>query len=116
MGTSRYVHVHQPVRSTKKLRNRKALKQCRKDLRNNGAPAEAQLWMTLKKRQLQGRKLLRRQHSIGAFIVDFYCPREKTRSSWMARTTMTCSAKPTMPNGRRTLRHRASQYFALRIR
>ena len=59
-----------------KLHNRKALKQRRKDLRNNGTPAEARLWTALKKRQLGGRKF-RRQHSIGPYIVDFYCPREK---------------------------------------
>jgi len=39
-------------------------------------PAEARLWNALKKRQLAGRKF-RRQHSIGPYIVDFYCPSEK---------------------------------------
>ena len=59
-----------------KLHNRKSLKQHRKDLRNNATPAEAQLWNALKKRQLAGRKF-RRQHSIGPYIVDFYCPGER---------------------------------------
>jgi len=48
----------------------------RRTLRNNLTPAEAKLWSTLKSGQLQGRKF-RRQHSIGEFILDFYCPQEK---------------------------------------
>ncbi|WP_353563996.1 endonuclease domain-containing protein [Longimonas sp.] len=59
-----------------KLHNRQSLKQRRKELRNNATPAEAQLWSALKKRQLSGRKF-RRQHSIGPYIVDFYCPGER---------------------------------------
>jgi len=34
------------------------------------------LWNILKSKQLDGRKF-RRQHSIGNYIVDFYCPSEK---------------------------------------
>ncbi len=34
------------------------------------------MWKTLQKKQLEGRKF-RRQHSIGNYIVDFYCPKEK---------------------------------------
>jgi very-short-patch-repair endonuclease len=59
-----------------KLHNRKSLKQRRKELRNNATPAEVHLWSALKKRQLAGRKF-RRQHSIGPYIVDFYCPGER---------------------------------------
>lgn len=59
-----------------KIFNRKPLKQYRKDLRNNLTPAEAVLWTYLQKKQLDGRKF-RRQHSIGNYIVDFYCPVEK---------------------------------------
>ena len=57
------------------LHNRKYLKDRRKSLRNNLTPAEANLWTQLKKSQLNGRKF-RRQHSIGNYIVDFYCPSE----------------------------------------
>lgn len=39
-------------------------------------PAEARLWTALRKRQCAGRKF-RRQHSIGPYIVDFYCVRER---------------------------------------
>ena len=42
-------------------------------LRKNLTPAEALLWTNLKNSQLAGKKF-RRQHSIGPFIVDFYCP------------------------------------------
>lgn len=59
-----------------KLHNRKHLKDFRKELRNNSTKAESRLWKVLRKRQLEGRKF-RRQHSIGNYIVDFYCPEEK---------------------------------------
>lgn len=52
------------------------LKTFRKELRNNLTPAEASLWKQLQKRQLEGRKF-RRQHSVGNYILDFYCPSEK---------------------------------------
>ena len=59
-----------------KLHNRKYLKEFRKDLRNNATKAESQLWKALQKRKLEGRKF-RRQHSIGNYIVDFFCSSEK---------------------------------------
>ncbi len=62
----RWLHIH----------NRPELKQQRKNLRNNSTSAEAILWNKLKQRQLNGRKF-RRQHSIGNYIVDFYCPEQK---------------------------------------
>jgi very-short-patch-repair endonuclease len=52
------------------------LKARRKELRNNLTPAEAILWGMLKGGQLDNRKF-RRQHSIGKYIVDFYCPAER---------------------------------------
>jgi very-short-patch-repair endonuclease len=42
-------------------------------LRQNPTPAEAKLWSALQGKQLKGLKF-RRQHPIGRFIVDFYCP------------------------------------------
>jgi very-short-patch-repair endonuclease len=56
-----------------RLHNRKYLKPLRKNLRNNSTSAEATLWKMLKKSQVGGYKF-RRQHSIGNFIMDFYCP------------------------------------------
>lgn len=58
------------------LHNRKSLKKRRQQLRNNCTRAEARLWFYLKESKLKGRKF-RRQHSIGPFIVDFYCPEER---------------------------------------
>lgn len=60
----------------RKIHNLKPLEKFRKKLRKNLTPAEAVLWNTLKGKQLEGRKF-RRQHSIGNYIVDFYCPSEK---------------------------------------
>ena len=34
------------------------------------------LWLLLKGKQLDGRKF-RRQHSVGKYTLDFYCPSEK---------------------------------------
>ena len=48
----------------------------RRNLRNSLTPAEATLWKSLKSGQLAGRKF-RRQHSVGAYILDFYCPEER---------------------------------------
>jgi very-short-patch-repair endonuclease len=47
----------------------------RRQLRNNPTSAEAELWKELRGSQLQGRKF-RRQHSVGPYILDFYCPAE----------------------------------------
>ena len=58
------------------IHNKKELLLFRKSLRGNLTPAEARLWKCLKNSQIEGRKF-RRQHSIGNFIVDFYCPSEK---------------------------------------
>lgn len=60
----------------KKIHNRPSLTDHRKDLRNNGTSAEAVLWTRLKSTQLDGRKF-RRQHSIGPYILDFYCTEER---------------------------------------
>ena len=59
-----------------KIHNKKELEYRRKKLRNDSTPAEIFLWKHLKQKQLNGRKF-RRQHSIGNYIVDFYCPEER---------------------------------------
>jgi len=58
------------------LHNRPELKSCRKELRNKATPAEVRLWSILQRSNLGGYKF-RRQHSIGAYILDFYCPSER---------------------------------------
>ena len=58
-----------------KLHDRNYLRKYRKSNRKSLTPAEAVLWNYLKRRKLDGRKF-RRQHSIGNYIVDFYCANE----------------------------------------
>ena len=53
--------------------NRPELKPWRKELRSSLTPAEAALWKSLQRSQLNGKKF-RRQHSVGPYILDFYCP------------------------------------------
>ena len=48
----------------------------RTGLRKNLTPAEATLWRYLQRSGLDGRKF-RRQHSVDAYILDFYCPAER---------------------------------------
>ena len=58
----------------KGIYNRPALKESRRQLRNNSTPAESALWEMLRSGRLCGTKW-RRQVSIGNYIVDFYCPK-----------------------------------------
>ncbi len=60
----------------KQLHTKKELADFRRELRQNLTPAEAFLWKYLKARQLEGRRFTK-QHSIGNYIVDFYCALEK---------------------------------------
>jgi very-short-patch-repair endonuclease len=55
------------------IHNRPDLKDRRRQLRKNQTLAERLLWSCLRNAKLEGKKF-RRQHSIGPFIVDFYCP------------------------------------------
>ncbi len=56
--------------------NRPELKENRRILRSNLTPAEIRLWKCLQNKQLEGKKF-RRQHSLGSYIVDFYCPEDR---------------------------------------
>lgn len=58
------------------IHNKHVLKSRRKELRNEPTPAEKLLWSKLKQSQLQGYKF-RRQHSVGYYVLDFYCPSER---------------------------------------
>ena len=58
------------------IHNIKKLKENRKKLRNSLTPAEAKLWSLLKNGQINNRKF-RRQHSVGPYVLDFYCPSER---------------------------------------
>lgn len=58
------------------IHNNKELKDNRKKLRSNSTDAEIILWSRIKNKQLGGYRF-RRQHSIGPYIADFYCPKLK---------------------------------------
>ena len=59
-----------------KIHSKIEIKKRRKELRNNSTDAEKRLWFFLKHSQLQNHKFTR-QHSIGKYIVDFYCFEER---------------------------------------
>ena len=61
---------------TIRVHNRKNLIHYRKKLRSRLTPAEAYLWKHLKAKKLDGRRFVK-QHSIGRYIVDFYCASEQ---------------------------------------
>ena len=56
--------------------NKHILRNRRRVLRHSLPPAEALLWSYLKNRQIAGFKF-RRQYSVGAYVVDFYCSKLK---------------------------------------
>ncbi len=47
-----------------------------KEQRQHATSAEELLWSALRGQQIQGLPF-RRQHPVGRFILDFYCPRKK---------------------------------------
>ena len=59
-----------------RLHNRPALKAFRRNLRTGATAPEKVLWGLLRGRGLGGRKF-RRQHSVGRYVLDFYCPAER---------------------------------------
>ena len=56
--------------------NRPYLGSFRTKLRKTLTPAEATLWRVLRGSKLDDRKF-RRQHSVGNYILDFYCDSER---------------------------------------
>ena len=58
------------------IHNSLDVKSLRKTLCNEATPAERELWNVLRQSNLGGYKF-RRQHSVGRYIVDFYCPLER---------------------------------------
>jgi very-short-patch-repair endonuclease len=59
----------------KRLNNVPKLKERRIELRKNQTPQEVVLWARLRLKNL-GFKF-KRQHSVGPYILDFYCPEKK---------------------------------------
>ena len=62
-------------RKTKQIFNKAKYHQHRRELRHNLTEPEKRLWQILRNKQM-GVKF-RRQHGIGDYIVDFYCPELK---------------------------------------
>ena len=58
------------------VNNQPPLRTFRTKLRKDLTPAEATFWNIVKGSKLDGRKF-RRQHSVGPYILDFFCPSEK---------------------------------------
>jgi very-short-patch-repair endonuclease len=54
------------------VHNRKSLLEIRRSLRAQSTRAEEVLWQHIRNKKLNGLKF-KRQHSIGNYIVDFYC-------------------------------------------
>jgi very-short-patch-repair endonuclease len=60
------------MKRTNNLPERKTLRQ---KLRHEATPAEKLLWKSLKKSAVGAK--FRRQHGIGSYVLDFYCPERK---------------------------------------
>ncbi len=61
-----------PQSSSPLKRERKKVRVARR-LRRNMTDAERLLWSKLRNKQLENQKF-RRQHPLGPYVVDFYCP------------------------------------------
>ena len=53
--------------------NKTSEKEKRRELRKNQTLAEKTLWMSLRKKQINGIRFLR-QYSVNHFVIDFYSP------------------------------------------
>ena len=56
-----------------KVHNRQDMLDLRRGQRNEPSRAEKLLWYSLRGSKVRGAKF-RRQHSVGRYILDFYCP------------------------------------------
>jgi very-short-patch-repair endonuclease len=61
-----------------KIFNQNKQKEKRRALRKRSAKAERMMWQNLRNRGFEGFKV-RRQFSVGFFVLDFYCPELKLR-------------------------------------
>jgi very-short-patch-repair endonuclease len=59
----------------RRIHNLRILSSRRIELRQNQTPTEEKLWWYLKDKRL-GQKF-RRQHSVGGYILDFYCKEKR---------------------------------------
>ncbi len=61
------------MNKARRIRTTAKVQQRARELRQEMTPAERLLWDCLRSHRLDGLKF-RRQHPLGSFIVDFYCP------------------------------------------
>jgi very-short-patch-repair endonuclease len=61
------------IKRRRLIHNIEASNERRRELRHTLTSAEAVLWLNLKGSKLDGKKF-RRQHAIGPYVADFYCP------------------------------------------
>ncbi len=54
------------------VHNKRSLLEIRRNLRRNSTEAEVILWSEIRNGKLNGLKF-KRQHSIGNYVIDFYC-------------------------------------------
>ncbi len=64
------------IMKPKSIYNNQLLKQRRGELRKGQTEAEKTLWCRIRNKQIAGFKFFR-QYSVGAYILDFYCPRAR---------------------------------------
>ena len=76
MKKAKPIHPLKRPNRNERPNNRPYLRTFRTELRKTLTSAEARLWTALSRSQLNGRKF-RRQHSVGGYILDFYCPAER---------------------------------------
>ena len=68
--------VAMPIPPSRRWRSSAAIQEGARQLRRALTPAERRLWQHLRRGQLNSYEF-RRQHPMGRFIVDFYCPEVK---------------------------------------
>jgi very-short-patch-repair endonuclease len=61
------------MEKSRRIRTSAKVQQRARELRQEMTPEEKILWDRLRSRRLNGEKF-RRQHPLGPFIVDYYCP------------------------------------------
>jgi len=64
------------MKNKHRIRTTAGIQQRAKELRQEMTDAEKMLWARLRGRQLGGLKF-RRQHPLGPFIADYYCPEKR---------------------------------------
>ena len=75
-GQKRLINQEEPPHFTVPRQTRNLLIEQAREMRKNPTKAESRLWGELRAKKLGGYKF-RRQHPLGSFIVDFYCPLRK---------------------------------------